>query len=487
MPTSSNPINKRKGPLPSLQHFIASNPETFFRNILNTSDDLQFLLDEHLQLAWFNKTAHELYKKATGKRLTHKVMIIDLLKPNELEELFGYIAQVYQGKNIQFDYKFERDHTYWINIALYPFIKDFDMVAGVYGVCRDITVQKDKLREISILSQVPKQTSNAVVIVDRDGVIYWTNEEFTKLTGYSAGELIGKQARKILPGPETDTEILDTVAAHRQKGTPFKGKVLIYTKAGKKTWIQFHSHPIRDDEGRTNAYFYMLTDVSETNSQSEKQLEGEIEHHKEITRLILKAEEDERNRLGRELHDNINQILAAIKLQLAYCLDHYSKSKPIIEKSHIHIRDVIEEIRKLSHHLVMPRFSESTLQQELIKLVEDLPDGSMIDLELAKLNEDNISSAHKEAFFRIIQEQLNNIIKHAKANKIVIKMESTAKTIRLAIEDNGIGFDPLKKRNGIGITNILNRVELEGGQVKIRTRRGRGCSLIVAIPVELSK
>ena len=359
MATSSSPIKNKKGTPLSLRQRIANNQETFLRRMLDNPGEIRFLVDDQLRIAWFNKPAQELYQKATGKRLTHLASVTDLLKPSELEQFFGYISQVYNGKSFRFDYQFVRNTSHWINISLFPFSLNEKDITGVYGVIRDITKQK----------------------------------------------------------------------------------------VGNK------DHP-----------------------------EAQIEHQKEISRLILKAEEEERNRLGRELHDNINQILAAIKIQLSHCLDNYSKGRPIIEKSHTHLREVIDEIRKLSHHLVLPGFSKTSFAEELKKLVESYKKTSAIEVDLSGFKEDKINSNLKEVFFRIIQEQLNNIIKHARADKIQIKLDTKGDLIRLKVVDNGVGFDPSRKRNGIGITNIFNRVELEGGSAEIKTGKGKGCSLVVTIP-----
>jgi signal transduction histidine kinase len=361
MATSSDPIKNKKGHPLSLREFIASNSDSFYRKLLDSPGEIRFLLDDQLRLAWSNKPARELYQKLTGKRLTHLVSVTDLLKPGELEQFFGYISQVYKGKPFRFDYEFEREHAYWVNIALFPFSLNERDVAGIYGIARDITRQNDSQK----------------------------------------------------------------------------------------------NHP-----------------------------EAQIEHQKEISRLILRAEEEERNRLGRELHDNVNQILAAIKIQISHCLDNYNKGRPILEQTQEHLREVIEEIRKLTHHLVMPGFSDSSLVQELKRLVDAYQNSYTIDFDISGFNEKITTSTLKEVIFRIIQEQLKNIAKHSKASKVTIRLETIGDTIRLRIEDNGIGFEPTKKRSGIGITNIFNRAELEGGKAEIITAKGKGCCLIVSIPVQ---
>jgi two-component system, NarL family, sensor histidine kinase UhpB len=100
------------------------------------------------------------------------------------------------------------------------------------------------------------------------------------------------------------------------------------------------------------------------------------------------------------------------------------------------------------------------------------------------LNESLLTDNIKETLYRIIQEQLTNIIRHAKAKKAIIKLHNTATNVLLSIEDNGIGFNTTQSRNGVGITNILNRVETYNGSVNILSSPGKGCRLEVSIPLK---
>lgn len=211
---------------------------------------------------------------------------------------------------------------------------------------------------------------------------------------------------------------------------------------------------------------------------------SKLELQKEINRLMIKTQEKERNELGRELHDNINQILAAVKLQLEYSLDNYDEEKCTVERCKNNIEEVIREIRNLSHRLVLPRFAETSLGSEIQKTIDSILQQQPVYLELHGLNEPLIPDNIKETVYRIIQEQLTNIIRHAKAKKAIIKLHNTDATLFLSIEDNGIGFNQAQSRKGVGITNILNRVETYSGSARIIAAPGKGCRLEVTIPLK---
>jgi two-component system sensor histidine kinase UhpB len=214
---------------------------------------------------------------------------------------------------------------------------------------------------------------------------------------------------------------------------------------------------------------------------------NKLEQQKVINQLMIKAQENERNELGRELHDNINQILAAVKLQLEYSLENYDEEKGTVEKCKQNIEEVIREIRNLSHRLVLPRFAETSLLAEIQKTIDNILHQQPVHLDLQGLNESLVPDKIKETIYRIIQEQLTNIIRHARAKKATIKIYNTATHVFLCIEDDGIGFNINQCRNGVGITNILNRVETYNGKATITAAPGKGCRVDVAIPMRNNK
>ena len=191
----------------------------------------------------------------------------------------------------------------------------------------------------------------------------------------------------------------------------------------------------------------------------------------------------ERNTLGRELHDNINQILASVNLKLGYYLDEPENNMDIIEACRQSLDKAIQEARNLSHHMVIPHFSEKDLKDELGQLIENYSYNQMVQLDTADMKEEFLSPPIKETLFRIVQEQLSNIYKHAKASSIMIRLSTARRSVTLLIIDNGVGFDVQQKRKGIGITNIFNRVESYNGKADIVSFPGRGCTLSVIIPL----
>ena len=205
-----------------------------------------------------------------------------------------------------------------------------------------------------------------------------------------------------------------------------------------------------------------------------------------IAQTSIQVQEKEREQIGKELHDNINQILAATKMYIDLAI-HESAEEEVTEilfKSHKNINAAMEEIRQLSQSLVAPSLEGVSLDKALAKLIGDFPSASSLALTLdtTGYKGDVIDEDMKLTCYRIVQVQLSNIVKHAKAKKAAVRLRKDA-NLELTITDDGIGFQPGKNTSGIGLRNIRNRVGIYNGEVDIFSEPGKGCALTVTIPL----
>ncbi|RYF79581.1 MAG: hypothetical protein EON98_14410 [Chitinophagaceae bacterium] len=144
----------------------------------------------------------------------------------------------------------------------------------------------------------------------------------------------------------------------------------------------------------------------------------------------------------------------------------------------------INDVRSMSRSLVPSTLKDLGLIDSINDLIESLRQTQTfgIELDYFEFDEDFLPHNKQLAIFRIVQEQLNNIIKHANAREVSIKLTCSNKQVLLSIKDDGDGFDLAKIRRGLGLSNIINRAELFGGSVEILTQSGKGCTLNVMIP-----
>jgi len=227
------------------------------------------------------------------------------------------------------------------------------------------------------------------------------------------------------------------------------------------------------------------------NALDRRRTEEELARQRELQQKLvmetsIQVQEKEREQIGKELHDNINQILAAAKLYLDIAAKYNDDTQTVaLQKCQRNLNLAMEEIRQLSQSLVAPSLGGMGLDQALRKLLENFPLSASLKLNLDTTGylEDIDNEGIKLTCYRIAQVQLNNIVKHARAKNAAIKLEQVPDRLMLTIHDDGIGFNPEKKTGGIGLRNIRNRVSFYNGTLEIDSAPGRGCTLIITIPL----
>lgn len=210
-----------------------------------------------------------------------------------------------------------------------------------------------------------------------------------------------------------------------------------------------------------------------------------VVQEKLIVRTGIRAQEKVRNEIGIELHDNINQILAASKLFLDKALKQKNDPEELLIRCKDHLVNAIEEIRRLSHQVVTPSLESISLCQIIRDLIDDMHLSSPLQISFAAddFDEETVSRDLKLTLYRIVQEQLNNILKHSEAGNAFIKIYPEAQCLILLIGDDGKGAKMEEKGNGIGLNNIKSRVDYFDGELSIQTAPGKGFTLKAKIPV----
>ncbi len=205
----------------------------------------------------------------------------------------------------------------------------------------------------------------------------------------------------------------------------------------------------------------------------------------QIGEAMKEAKETERSAIGRELHDNINQLLGASKMYLEMAKQGGERSGFYLSRSSEYTLTAIEEIRKLTRGLTTDTIKNHGLGEAISNITHDTMEITPVKiLYTAKgFIETSVNDKFKLNLFRILQEHLNNILKHASATKVVIQLTQNKKAIRLSLSDDGVGFDTGKKQKGIGIANIKNRAASYKGTADFVSQSGRGCVLTVNFPL----
>jgi signal transduction histidine kinase len=242
-------------------------------------------------------------------------------------------------------------------------------------------------------------------------------------------------------------------------------------------WISYKAQP---------AVLVLANDVTERILLENELNEQRVNRQRQITEAVIEAQEKERTEIGKELHDNVNQILGASNLYINTAMTDEDMRQELLERSTELVSKAINEIRKISKSLITPGLREIGLIESIEDIIDDIKATKhdlQIELDLQNISEEQIEDRRKLTLFRIVQEQLNNIVKHAKATRVLIRLSIEGSNTVLTVADNGVGFDMSRHRKGVGITNIISRAELFNGKVEIVTSPGDGCALMVSIPI----
>ncbi|RYY71991.1 MAG: PAS domain S-box protein [Chitinophagaceae bacterium] len=218
----------------------------------------------------------------------------------------------------------------------------------------------------------------------------------------------------------------------------------------------------------------------------ERKLEQEsLLKQKHIAEAAVTAQEKERTEIGKELHDNVNQLLSASKLYIDAAANDIANNAQLLGQASGFIKNAIEEIRALSKVLHAPLITELGLCESINNLSNDIMmvNELQINIDHSDFTEEGLNENFKLTIYRIIQEQLTNILKHARATKSNILLSTNENDIYLEVNDNGIGFDISKKRQGIGLSNIQSRVSMYEGTVEVFSGPEKGSKLSVKFPL----
>jgi PAS domain S-box-containing protein len=344
---------------------------------------------------------------------------------------------------------------------------------------------------------------NGVLVVDEKRRIVLTNEKIDQKFGYGRGELTGQPVDILFPERFRDTSKAGANALVRLK-PPATGDRSLYArqKEGGEFPIEILASPIAPRAGR----FEIVTIIDSTaRMQAAARLSAAVSERDDLRRRLMQAQEEERLRLARELHDETGQILTAALLELKGLEIQYNEAgRSRIRALRERMDQIGKSLDRIARELRPASINELGLNTALANYVSewsqqfgipaDFLRGSDIDL-------DTLSDEQRTAIYRIVQEALTNIAKHAReATSVSVVVGRSGSTVQLTIEDNGIGFDtallngqslngalPAKGRRGLGVAGMRERLALIGGELEIESSVGVGTTVFARIPADIAR
>lgn len=214
----------------------------------------------------------------------------------------------------------------------------------------------------------------------------------------------------------------------------------------------------------------------------------EKERELKILQAMIEGEENERSRIAGHLHDGIGGMVSAIKMHLGVSKLEYQKtgtSEAYQQALHL-IEDMAKEVRKTAHTL-MPELLHKYGLEEAVRIHCHSVSNKTLDVHFQSYNASiKLSNNAELVIYRMVQELLNNAVKHADCSQVLVDLSQDERTIAVTIEDNGKGFIPaaLSKQDGMGISNIQSKVMALDGKIEILSERGTGTSITIELPLQ---
>jgi PAS domain S-box-containing protein len=335
-----------------------------------------------------------------------------------------------------------------------------------------------------------------IILQNAEGTIMMSNDAMYKMLSLSEHDLLGKRIWDAFPDtvhedltPYSTNQRPSYLSIKTKKAISDVVMGVMHPKTGKYIWLLINAHPILDPEGNVQTVICSFTDITERKKLEQKLLSEQLVHQRLLTQATIDSQEKERREIGKELHDNIGQRLTTIKLYLD--LAHASADETtseMISLSQRNISDVINEIRSLCRSLIPSSLNDLGLVECINDLIISVSRAQAVHVDFyhSQFDESLLPENQKLMVFRIVQEQLNNIVKHSAATKVLINIYHKGAVMTLEINDNGKGFDTATVRRGLGLTNMKNRAELLGGNFTLISSPGKGTTVKVSISPDAS-
>lgn len=463
--------------------------EAAFRHtaIVESSEDAIIATDVSGKVTDWNSSAERLFgyfsSEAIGKE-------ISFLSPaDHLEEPPDILKKVMHGEAVKHyeTVRRRKDGTRVdISLTVSPIVDAAGKVVGASGIARDITCQKMSEETLRASVERLRLAQNVARIGSfewniQTGENIWT-PELEAMYGLSPGSF-GRtlKAFENLVHPDDRARVLHLIDACLKSRRAEDGEWRAVWPDGSVHWLAGRSQLFTDELGEPLRLIGAITDVTER-----KQAEGAL---LAMNRRMIEAQEHERARIGRELHDDINQRLALAVIELEqWGKEHFTFEGKVHERiRHVKQRlsDLGKDIQALSHRLHSSKLDYLGLTVAANSFCREFSEQQKVEIDFT--HKGMPSGVPKEislCLFRILQEALQNAVKYSGVRHFSVKFEGTPAEIQLTVSDHGIGFDQHNALSGqgLGLISMRERVQLVKGDLSITSQPDRGTTVCARVP-----
>lgn len=463
---------------------ILRRSENKYREIINGMTETVWVIDNDASIIDVNNSAVEMLGYTREELLSQGLEQIDKnLKIENIKQLVS---------NMPFDkiQIFETVHTSKqgekIPVEISSSLINYENRTAVLSIARDITDRKKAETEIRLQSNMLNTIGQAVVSTDLQGHITYWNKAAEIIYGWTVNEVMGHYILDIIPSSVSEEQTKE-IMRNLNERIAWSGEFSVNRKEGTVFPVFATTSPVLNEYGELIGIIATSIDITERINHI-KMIE---ESSKQLRALSLKIEdlrEEERTAIARELHDELGQLLTAIKIDLQTIANHPPAKKDLAETVNP-VLNLVEEsiisIRKLSSDLRPTVLDHLGLVSSMEWYISEQKKRLRIDFNFKKPNDIRKVPMKKTVpVFRVFQELLTNIARHAKASKVDVIMEVKNSNMKLIVSDNGVGMDPAAIDNikSLGILGMKERLNVIGGTLSYSSQPGKGTDAEVIVP-----
>jgi PAS domain S-box-containing protein len=372
-------------------------------------------------------------------------------------------------------------------------------IIGVVSLCLVETLliiallvqRANRKRADTRFRQVVEGAPNGMLMVAHDGRIVLANAQMERLSGYRKEELLGQPVEMLLPErfrAQHPAHRDGFLASPEVRPMGAGRDLFVRRKDGSEFPVEIGLSPVRTDAG-----LFVLASVVDV-TERRQAVEGLRESQRELrvlTGRLLQAQETERRRIARELHDDLNQSLALLSLELDVLgqkpLESAAQLRERTRELSARVKQLSSSVHDLSHQLHPSKLEQLGLLAGVRGLCRELAESHGLSIEF---DHQEVPEAIPEdaalCLYRIVQEALQNVIKHSGAQRAGVELSGSANAICLRVVDDGAGFDPssVRGKGGLGLVGMRERLHLVGGAMAIDSRPWGGTRIEVRVPLD---
>jgi PAS domain S-box-containing protein len=376
---------------------------------------------------------------------------------------------------------------------------DIHFLLGIANLLALAIGRKEGEEVLRKLSSIVESSDDGIISETIDGIILSWNPGAERIYGYSRDEVVGKHVSIFVPPEEQDrmAEILQRIK---------RGERIVHyetvrrRKNGEQGIVSLTISPIKDEAGNITSASIIARDITEQRllqDQLDRAARQRTEALQHFADSVQHAQEEERRRIARELHDDLGQRLTGMKLNLQVLEDDFpetdGETKERLENIKRQIDLMITEIRRISANLRPAALDDFGLTVAMQLLCKEFQKTHNAEVQFKSDSDEEYDERVRIALYRIAQEALSNIAKHARATSVSVGLSHAGSIVSLVVEDNGKGFEVEEahmqegSRRGFGLISMRERAQLLGGSFQISSSKKAGTRIHVELPLTLPK